>query len=468
MKFKHIFILITFLTIGCEKGIDELNDNPNSPTSANYDLILTGVEIGNAVLQTGEMVRKTGIFSGQYTGLDRAHLTYTTYSVASSSFNSQWNEVYVDVVSNSRVAESVAIEQGVDGIGIGIIKVIRAMALGTATSMWGNIPFDEAGYPDIENPTFESQTVVYQKLQQLLDEAILDLSKGSGRPPSGADIHFDGSPSEWIAVANTLKARYYLHTKDYNSASTYASLGISSLSGNLAVPHGSSNDDANLTYQFFEIGVRGSDLKVSDFLLSMMDSTISNVSPANYRGNTKTNETARYAFMFRSSGGEIIPNTVNGISATDQSANMVSYAENQLILAESAVRLGFLESGVTALNAHRSNLLSTMSSFGAAKYDAYQLSDFENGGIENTDGLSTANSLLREILEERYVSLFNTTENFSDTRRTDGESLVRVQVIPNNGTDLPQRFLYPQTEVDRNSNVPNPIPGFFEPTTVNQ
>jgi hypothetical protein len=147
---------------------------------------------------------------------------------------------------------------------------------------------------------------------------------------------------------------------------------------------------------------------------------------------------------------------------------MVSYAENQLILAESAVRLGFLESGVTALNAHRSNLLSTMSSFGAAKYDAYQLSDFENGGIENTDGLSTANSLLREILEERYVSLFNTTENFSDTRRTDGESLVRVQVIPNNGTDLPQRFLYPQTEVDRNSNVPNPIPGFFEPTTVNQ
>ena len=30
------------------------------------------------------------------------------------------------------------------------------------------------------------------------------------------------------------------------------------------------------------------------------DSTISNVSPANYRGNTKTNETARYAFMFRS------------------------------------------------------------------------------------------------------------------------------------------------------------------------
>lgn len=462
MKFKHIFLLFILFSISCEKSIDELNDNPNSPTSANYDLILTGVQIGNAVLQSGEMVRKTGIFSGQYTGIDRAHLQYSTYSVASSSFNSQWNEAYVDVISNSRVAESVAIGQGVDGVGIGIIKVLRAMAFGTATSVWGDIPYDEAGYPEIENPTFEGQTNVYQKIQALLDEAIVDLSKGTGRPPNGSDIHFNGSPYEWIAVANSLKARYYMHTKDYSNANTYSKIGINSNTGSLVVPHGTSNNDANLTYQFFEIGVRGSDLKVSDFMISFLDSN-----STNYRGNSKTNETGRSSFMFTSSGGVIIPNTFDGISANDASAPIINYAENLLMLAESHLRIGETSTALDVLNNYRS-YLSTQFSPSNSQYDSYFLSDFENGGIENLDGLSTNNALLREILEERYISLFNTTENFSDTRRTYNETAVKVQVAPNTGSGLPQRFLYAQTEVDRNSNVPSPIPGFFEPTPVNQ
>lgn len=468
MRFKHIIVIVSALALSCEKSIEELNENPNSPTSATYDLILTGVEVGNAVLQTGELVRKTGIFSGQYTGLDRAHLVYNTYNVGSSSFNTHWNEVFVDVVSNSRVAEAVALEQGVDGVGIGIIKVLRAMALGTATSLWGDIPFDDAGMPEIEYPSFELQTTAYEKVQNLLDEAILDLSKGSGRPPSGSDIHFDGSPSLWIAAANTLKARYYLQVKDYANANSYAQLGIKASSENFVVPHGTSNNDANLTYQFFEIGVRGSDLIVSDFFISLLNSGLSNPVPANYRGNSKTDESARYSYFFRTANNVIIPNTSNGIAAPDNSALMLSFAENQLILAETNARQDDLGNALAALNAHRLELQSQLTAFGNAKYEAYTLSDFESGGIENLDGLSVKNALLREILEERYISLFNTPENFSDLRRTYREDNIRVAVIPNIGNDLPQRFLYPQTEIDRNINVPSPLPGFFDPTPINQ
>ncbi|WP_235299248.1 hypothetical protein [Portibacter marinus] len=45
---------------------------------------------------------------------------------------------------------------------------------------------------------------------------------------------------------------------------------------------------------------------------------------------------------------------------------------------------------------------------------------------------------------------------------------VRVPVQPNMGSELPQRFLYPQSEIDRNTSVPNPIPGLFTPTDINQ
>ena len=237
---------------------------------------------------------------------------------------------------------------------------------------------------------------------------------------------------------------------------------------NLAVPHGSSNNDANLTYQFFEIGVRGSDLKVSDFIISLLDSSSNNPVQSNYRGNFKTDESARFSYMFQTSNNVVIPNTINGIAAIDKSAILVSYAENQLILAETYLRAGDAASALNSLNAHRSSLLTQMSPFGNPKYDAYTSEDFQSGGIENQDGLSVNNAILREILEERYVSLFGTTENFSDTRRTYNEVDVRVSVAPNTGSELPQRFLYPQTEVDRNANIPSPLPGFFEPTRVNQ
>ena len=100
-------------------------------------------------------------------------------------------------------------------------------------------------------------------------------------------------------------------------------------------------------------------------------------------------------------------------------------------------------------------------------YDPYGPEDFAAGGMENPDGLSADDALLREILEERYVTFFGQTEGFNDTRRTQKDTGVRVRVQPNTGSELPQRFLYPQTEIDRNANVPSPIPGLFQPTDVN-
>jgi hypothetical protein len=102
------------------------------------------------------------------------------------------------------------------------------------------------------------------------------------------------------------------------------------------------------------------------------------------------------------------------------------------------------------------------------KYDPYVAADFDNLGIENPSGISSANALLREILEERYITLFGQIEVFNDTRRTQNESIVRVPIVPNTGSSLPQRFLIGDSEIDTNNNTPNPIPGFFEPTQVNQ
>jgi hypothetical protein len=102
------------------------------------------------------------------------------------------------------------------------------------------------------------------------------------------------------------------------------------------------------------------------------------------------------------------------------------------------------------------------------KYDEFVASDFENGGIENLDGVSSNNALIREILEERYISLFGQIEIFNDLRRTQDETAVRVPVIPSTGSLLPQRFIYSSEEDDSNSNFPTTIPGFYDRTEVNK
>ena len=472
---KKIISLFTIIAlIGCSDIVEGLNVDPNNPTTASYQNVLTGAEVGNIILQTGETARRAGIFAGYYTGIQRQHQGFNAYTVTTSDSDDLWEDAFVKVLRNAKVAEELAMAEGIEGVTIGITQVLQALAYGTSASLFGDIPFDEAGDIAIENPTFEGQLAVYGKVQNLLDAAIVNLTTGTGRPASGSDIYFDGDPALWAEVAYTLKARYFMHTKEYGNAYSAAQNGVSTSGNSMMAPHGSAADDSNLNYQFFAIEVRSADLITSDFFASLIQSD-GGSSPnfANYRGNTKTNETARYNYLLQTTGTGIQPNTnADGMAQIDASAPIVTYQENLLILAEAGLRSANFTAGLGHLNEFRtfmaaggylSNPVVT-----DLQYDVYVAADFDNGGIENTTGLSNTDALLREILEERYVTFFAQTEGFNDTRRTLGESLVRVPVPVVPKVELPQRFIYPQSEIDRNVNVPNPLPGFFEATAVNQ
>ena len=456
----------------CSNLVGDINDDPNSLTTSEYDNIITGAEVGNIILQSGETARRAGIFAGQFTGIDRQHQGFSQYAVVASDFDPLWYNAYVNTLRNALEAEQSILEGGEEApVSLGITQVLQAYGFGTVASLWGDVPFDEAGMVALANPVYEDQPAVYAKVQALLDEAIANLQQGTGRPASGAEIYFDGDPQKWIAAAWTLKARYYMHTKEYTMAFDAAQKGIMDPANDMSAPHGTAQDASNLYYQFFAIETRGADLVVSDFMASLIEPGSGNPIPANYRGNAKTNEAGRFDYLLTKNSVGIQPNTNNGYAAQDASAPLVTYEENMLILAESGLRNSGFQMGLDFLNQYRAylNTGGYMTSANPADvlYEPYAAADFDNGGMENADGLTPDDALLREILEERYVTLFGQVEPFNDTRRTLGETNVRVPVIPNVGNDLPQRFLIPQTEVDRNENAPNPIPDFFAPTDIN-
>jgi len=106
-------------------------------------------------------------------------------------------------------------------------------------------------------------------------------------------------------------------------------------------------------------------------------------------------------------------------------------------------------------------------------YDDYVASDFQSGGMLNPDGnMSQQEALLKEILEEKYLTLISNIEAYADLRRT--ENFIEVQdsdgdvlTMEGNGA-LPQRFPIAQSEVTGNENVPDPIPGIESTTPANQ
>ena len=70
------------------------------------------------------------------------------------------------------------------------------------------------------------------------------------------DLVYGGDLAKWTALANTLKARYYLHTAEqlgtpaYAAALAAAANGIADPTGDYLAYHSSASTESNLYFQF--------------------------------------------------------------------------------------------------------------------------------------------------------------------------------------------------------------------------
>lgn len=474
---KTFFHKVTLALLGltllssCKDLFNEPNitSNPNAVTDVDVATLLSGTMLGVALLHEDTDVRIASIWAGELNGLARQHQGYAEYIVSSQNFS--WNPLY-PVASQARLVQTKADAVG-DKWTKGVGQVMEALVIAKATDLYGDVPYSQA-FDDVRYPTpvFDKQADVYAALQTTLDNAIQNLSASTGLAFSAQDFIFKGDVAKWKAVAHTLKARLYLHTFDYASAVTNAALGISSPAGDALTPHGTSQGvDYNQNYDFFKVNRAGDTGFDGAYLPVLMQSRINSA-------NTKTNETALYNFYFKTgltATGSLDANTVDGAFKPTASHPILTYYENQLILAEAEARLGDTDKALTALNSVRSGLASgyidgqTLSATGL-KYDAYTLDDFSPAGLANPTKLATTQTaMLYEIISQRYIIFLMQYEAYNDVRRLEKATPVVQLPIPlYSGTQRPERFIYPQGEVNTNPNVPNPLPDQFTKIPIYQ
>lgn len=470
-KLFYIFLILSLSgsLAACSKLVEGLNDNPNQPSSTSPDLLLTGLQLGAVSLHSGELSRDAGLLSGYFVGTERQYLSFYNYMIINADFSTHWANSY-RVIRNAVVMDQLAAEENREGIIVGIGKVMGAHTFGTITALWGDVPFQEAGqYTEYNNPSYENQIQVYAQIQDMLDEAIASLESPVGRPVANADIFFDGNPARWLKVAHALKARFYLHVGNYEQAYTHALLGIRTPAESWQADFFQNELNAQNLYEQFYRGNRAGDLQTSgSYFFELLSPT-----GTEYRGDAKTNETARFSYLVNTTGGRSINNTTaNGAFGATAPYALLSYEENLLTLAEAAYHvegfsgaLGYLNElrAYYATGAHLSSAYQGVPYL----YEPYVAADFALGGMAAVSGLNQEQSLVNQILQEKYILLYSHVEGFNLLRRTLDEPY-GLLVPPNTGTRIPQRFIYPQTELDRNINKPEYIPNLYEKTSVNQ
>ncbi|NHA07731.1 SusD/RagB family nutrient-binding outer membrane lipoprotein [Mucilaginibacter sp. HC2] len=227
---KYLSIILTALVItgsSCKKDyLGELTNNPNTPSVAAPNLLLSGAlkttaGILNGATSTsnrsyyiqycvwvGYLSRSTGyqVFSN----IDQYQFTTGDFDVWSPLYNNLSN--YNAIIGSNSGANYTA-----------IAKIMTVVGFQQLVDNYNNVPYSQAlqGTKNL-TPAFDTGSAIYDDLLKQLDASIA-LIKGATAAdlnPGVADIMFKGDMTKWKKFANTLKLRIALRQSNIAAKTT--------------------------------------------------------------------------------------------------------------------------------------------------------------------------------------------------------------------------------------------------------
>ena len=444
--YKFILPIFAVLAIAsCESYTEDLNDDPNAFVVASSDLIIGQVQLALMQHMGSNNARYAAVFSNQMSGGDRQYLTLNTYSPNRGNYNDMWNDTYIAGINN---AQLIINDDSASDLIRGIAEILQGTMFADMALLYGDVPFSEAVQPnEFPEPAYDAQATVVAGGISLIESGITKVGAATIAAGYGG-ARLEGGT--WAEAAHTLAARYALAVDDKVKAIDHATKGITSRANDLVTQQGNAQYNRNLMYQFV-IDQRQDYLVATDsHLANLLDGTVD-------RALTTPGNSLIYASYFLADGtpGDpsyrtLVNTNDGGRYAATASMPIATYYENELILAEA--KLGSDDSGARG---HLNNVRTVL----AAQYGS------------NATGFpassSTGAALKMEVLEEKYITLIGELVAYHDLRRTGNFIGVPNKLTGDqSATGFPQRFLYPQNEVDTNSNVPSPLPTFFQTTTL--
>ncbi len=434
---KKTTLIFWILALGLSAcNLEETNINPNDPVDVPLQTLLPPAMEATAEVHAEEAAVIAGIFSNYFKGVDNRALPVESYLLDESfNMNPLWQDFYNTPIDVLKLIVRKAEQQNAphyEGVGLTLL----ALCTGTASSLWGDIPFTEAGLGG-ENfsPAYDPQEALYGELQALLDRAIVALdAPESVFSPGDDDVLFGGDRQRWKKVAYALKARYYMHTVKVDAGAPQKALdalanAFAGPQDELSYPYGFNEAEQNPWFLYFQ---NTPYVQIDEDFQSLLDGT----------------DDPRQDELIRTSFG--VSRVGDYLSSTDSPVPLLTYVETKLLEAEALVRLGQGDPQSIVEEAVRTHIAQvTDNQATEEEIDNYLAAHVQLTGDENED--------LNTILTQQYIAHFTMAEGWTDYRRTGYPELVPNpdgDNPQNPGGAIPRRFIYPQNERLYNTQFP--------------
>ncbi|WP_339648623.1 SusD/RagB family nutrient-binding outer membrane lipoprotein [uncultured Salegentibacter sp.] len=453
--YSFIAIAGLFLTFtACEDYLD-INENPNNPTTAP----LSGLMV-NSTFETAQNTFRIGNTTSNYV----QYLASPNQGSASDvmdelSFNTTWSSLYnVMTDLNDMILE--ANETGAshyEGAG----QILMALNLAMTVDAFGDAPFSESFNFETITPAYDDDAALYNRVFELLDNGIANLSQETDLPIGSDDYIYNGDADQWIKFGNMLKARYANHlskTDQYNPTEILA-----------AIDAGFESNEDNAEVEYFEeefnpwanVAINNENLIlggwISEQFVEATDGTTFGVEDPRLPYMIGTTDDGEYIGVPNGEGrgsaaesGERSTLVPGDFYTSEQSPVLIAtYAEQKFIEAEAAFEIDKTRS----YNAYLEGIRAHMRMLGVeqSEIDAYVNSSAVSVGEDNFT--------IDHIFKEKWVAMFLHPEAWVDARRHDYD-YENFDLPANLNPDLNGQFIrrlrYPDSEIGRNgSNVPD-------------
>jgi len=494
-----IFITLAIAGSSCKKGYLDLTNNPNVPSVASPNLLLSGaLKTTAGIVNSPDYVQYaawTGYLS-QSTGF-QPFVDLEQYQFTNSNYQGIWIDNYLNLSNYNALIQSNA-----GPYYTAIAEIMEAYDYEALVDNYNNVPFSTAlkGASDL-NPTYDSGASIYLALMKQLDAAIVLINGASAGAanPAGADIMFGGTMSNWVLFANTLKLRLCIRESTIGGADfatltaavqATETLGyLTDATGALVNP-GYINSDADggqqsplwLNYGTTQSGAEQTDKSeyqansfAANFYATNNDPRLIEVysNSLTTGAATATNITAGAALNVQNgvaivsttfgiaqpplgvvggSGGQVplIPSLVGPglLVSPTESAVVMSSAESLFLQAEGTAR-GILKHEGSAQSLYNAGIAASFEFDQVPNADAAAAALY-NGGAYAYPSDASLNQQITAIITQKWAALnvFGALEAFNEERRTG---------IPN----VP-------TSVYQGANAPNQVTRIFYPFVEEQ
>lgn len=452
--------IFTLAATGCKRFLD-INDNPNAPENAQVSLILPSAQAGISFVLGGQFQIYGNIWSqywtqnfgaSQYRAIDQ-------YQPGASDFDWPWSNLYSSSLEDlEMILKEGRSEKNKQYAAIALI--MKAYNYQMLTDAFGDVPLKEATKGDGNlNPKYDTQKEVYDSIFKYIDEAQALIDPESAYLPGADDLIFGGDMEQWDKFANTLKLRAYLRLLDVDKAKAEAGIKAvvakkNFLEGDAAVKYSGSGDNQNPVYSEIVQLQFTSNLLASatcvDTMNKLQDPRVS-VFYQPLAATGKVTPIVQGGFALITTGSYSTPSFVVGARYSNGKSAMapvkfISGAESYFLQAEASAR-GY--GGNDAASLYAQGISASFSSYDIAEgtYVADRVAAFPAAAADR----------IRDIITQKYFAMCGNQgfEAWTEWRRTGYPGfLIKSKASIYNDNSMPQRFLYPVSEVTNNGNYP--------------